>query len=156
MKQKYGVLGVLLVIEMLVVPASASASSWEGTYGGYSEHHSVSFVKRLTVTDEKNGKFKVRATLSRFPSDSVRKEVSMEAEAHAFQNCNTKGIPDTLIADFVDAKYKPVMLIKRGPPWSSVPNAKQRYKYVSYTCYMVDDKWHWYIDGSVFREAGSR
>ncbi|HEY9776187.1 MAG TPA: hypothetical protein V6C81_20660 [Planktothrix sp.] len=65
---------------------------------------------------------------------------------------------DTLIATCPKAQYKPLIVIKRGPPWKSNPNYKLRYEYITYTYYMTDDmqSFHWYETGQLYRREQAK
>ncbi len=119
-------LTLLFLLAGLPAYAAGVDSKWLGTY----ESGERSFVrlKRVILSQEKDGTVKARATVVGFPDDVSLGETTPEA----YFDWNNKNRPTSIIARFPSEKYKALVVIHLFSA------EKDKVLKIECTCYMRD------------------
>jgi hypothetical protein len=131
---------------------SAQANPWIGTYSDHSGKEALSAViRKLSINERKDHSLSVRIVIYRNLSDNPIRPITLEAAARGYSDMNNKGLRDTLIASFPNAKYKPLVIIRRDSPFEPVLNEHSAFKHLSYTFY-ENSALPVFVSGDVYRD----
>jgi hypothetical protein len=124
-------------------------SYWTGAYEPISRESG--HVKKLVITEGGAGMLRVQVwmALDQVEGTPTFSAAPLETRAAVFRDADKKTIDDTLVADFKDAQFQPIIVITRGTP--ILPGNLQKYQYITYTCYLSGYRGNCYIRGRLDR-----